>query len=167
MTTTFTYRLQLLLEQKEKARQEAEREQTRQEQERERQRGILRSFEQRESELIQQRDHWRRELLNQAGDGGSLTGQEAHDRYEFVKAIGLDIRTARNDILTQQQVIEQCEARVQQAKARVQETRREEEILIKHRAKQEERFLREQRAKEELELDEIGNALYTTRRRTP
>ena len=166
MTIAFTYRLQLLLEQKEKAKKEAEKEQTRQEQELERQRGILRSFEQRERELIDRRDHWRRRLLSQAGDGTSLSGREALDRSEFVKALGLDIQAVRNDILSQQQVIEQCEARVEQAKARVQEARREEEILIKHRAKQEERFFRELRAKEELELDEIGNVLYTTRRHT-
>lgn len=167
MTTRFTYRLQLLLEQKEKAKREAEQEQTRQEQELERQRGILRSFEQREQKLIQQRNHWRHELLRQADHGRSLTGQEASDRSDFVKAIDADIQGVRNDILSQKQVIEQCDARVEQAKAEVREARREEEILIKHRAKQEERFLRELRAKEELELDEIGNVLYTTRRRNP
>jgi flagellar biosynthesis chaperone FliJ len=167
MTPPFTYRLQLLLEQKEKARKEVEKEQGLRELELERQRGILCSFEQREHELIDHRDHCRRELLSQAGNGGSLTGQQALDRSEFVKAVGRDIEAIRNDILCQQQAVEQCEARLQQAKARVQEARREEEILTKHRAKQEERFLREQRAKEELELDEIGNVLYTTRRRNP
>jgi flagellar biosynthesis chaperone FliJ len=166
MTSPFTYRLQLLLEQKEKARKEAEKEQMRQEQELQQQREILRSLEQREAALIAQRDHCRRELLTQASARQSLTGQEALERSEFVRAVGLDIQAIRNDVFAQQQVIEQCHARVEQAKARVRETRREEEILTKHRAKQKERFFRELEAKEELELDEIGNVLYTTRRRT-
>jgi hypothetical protein len=54
---------------------------------------------------------------------------------------------------------------VQDAKGRVEEARREAEVLAKHRKKQEERFLREAQAKEDLELDEIGNVLYSTRQR--
>jgi hypothetical protein len=164
MSDTFTYRLQLLLEQKEKLRKEAEQAQIREERELERQRGILRGFEQRQRELVQKRDRERRELLNQASHGESLTGQDALARSHFIKAMGLDIQSVQDDVLSQRQVIEQCQARVEQAKARVQEARREEEILTKHRAKQEERFFRELRVKEELELDEIGNVLYTTRR---
>ena len=161
MTNKFTYRLQLLLEQREKAKKEAETEQARLEQELERQQATLCSFEQREQKLIDRRNHWRSQLLSVAG---SVTSQEACERSEFVKAIGLDIQAVRNDILSQQQVIKECEGRVQQAQARLQEARREQEILSKHRAKQEERFLRELQAKEDLELDEIGNVLYTTRR---
>jgi len=37
--------------------------------------------------------------------------------------------------------------------------------LTKHRARQEERFLRDLQVKEELALDEVGNVLFTTRRR--
>ncbi len=162
----FTYRLQLLLERKEEAKKEAERELTRREQELESQREVLKSLQQREQELIEKRGQLRRELLIKPGDGGELTAQEVVTRSEYVKVVGLQIDEARSDILSQQLVVDEHEAKVREAKVRVDEARREVEVLTKHRAKQEERFLRDLEAKEELALDEIGNVLFTTRRRS-
>ena len=74
------------------------------------------------------------------------------------------IEQARKDVLSQQMVIEERELSVELAKERVKQARREVEILVKHRSKQEERFSREEQVKEELALDEVGNVLYTTRK---
>jgi len=163
--TQFTYRLQPLLEQKEEAEKEAEREQARQEQELQSQLAALRSLQQRERELVEKREQLRRELLSKPGEHGALTAREVLARSEYVQAVGFEIEEARNDVLAQRQLVEQCEIRVQEAKQRVAEARREVEVLTKHRAKQEERFLRELQVQEERALDEIGNALYTNRRR--
>ena len=161
----FTYRLQRLLEQKEEARKEAERELTRQEHELEAQRATLRSLQQRERELVERREHMRRDLLKQPGEGVALAASEVTKRSEDVKVVGLQIEDAKKDVGSQRVVVEQCETRVQQAKRRVEEARREVEVLTKHRTKQEERFQRALQVQEELELDEIGNVLHAARRR--
>jgi len=163
--TQFTYRLQPLLEQKEEAEKEAEREQARQEQELESQLVVLQSLQQRERELVEKRERLRRELLSKPGEHGELTAREVQARSEYVQTVGLEIEEAKNDVLSQRQLVEQCEMRLQEAKKRLAEARREVEVLTKHRAKQEERFLRELQVQEERALDEIGNALYTSRRR--
>ena len=164
--TQFTYRLQPLLEQKEEAEKEAEREQARREQELELQAAELRSLQQRERDLVEKREQLRRELLSKPGEHGALSAREAQARAEYVQTVGLQIEEARNDVLAQRQLVEQCRVRVQEAIKRVAEARREVEVLTKHRAKQQERFLRELQVQEERALDEIGNALYTNRRRS-
>jgi flagellar export protein FliJ len=162
----FHYRLQLLLERKEEAQKEAEGELKRREQELEKQIAELQSLQRREKELIEKRDRLRRELMTRPGDGSELTAHEVRARSEYIKAVGVEIDDARKDIVVQRGVIENCERKVQEAKMSVEEAKREVEVLTKHRTKQQERFLREEQAKEDLELDEIGNVLYTTRRQT-
>ena len=161
----FVYRLRLLLEQKEEAKKEAERELAQRQKELEAQREHLEVLQQREQELVEKRDRLRRELLNKSAEQDPLTAYEVRERAEFVKVMGVQIEEAKTNVLVQRTVIETCEVKLQQAKSAVEEAKREVEILTKHRAKQEERFMREERAKEELELDEIGNVLFTTRRR--
>ncbi len=161
----FIYRLRLLLEQKEDAKKEAERELARQEHELEMQVAALQSLQQLERELVEKRARLRRELMAKPGEQETLLAHEVLQRSEFVKVLGLQIDEARDDVLLQRTVIQTCELKVQEAKKSVEEAKREVEVLTKHRAKQEERFVREQQAKEDLELDEIGNVLYATRRR--
>ena len=161
----FTYRLQLLLEQKEEAKKNAERELKRREQELEAQISELERRRRVEQELIEKRKQLRRALMSKPGESGTLTAREVFDRSEYIKVVGLEIEAARAGIVAQEAVVQRCERQVQEARARVEEARREAEVLTKHRKKQEERFLREAQAKEDLELDEIGNVLYSTRQR--
>ena len=162
--TQFTYRLQPLLEQKQEARKEAERELRRREQELDAQLAVLHSLQSQEQKLVEKRDQWRRDMLTKPGQGQALSGREVLERAEYVKALKLEIEDAKSAVLSQGLVVEQCEARMQASRERVEDARREVEVLTKHRSKQEERFLRERQAKEELALDEIGNVLYAARR---
>jgi flagellar biosynthesis chaperone FliJ len=164
--TQFVYRLARLLEQKEEAKKEAEREVTRVEQELEAQRLHLESLRRRELELNKRREEMRLKLLAPPVENGTISGLEVAIRSENLKAVGVQIEEANNDVFSQRLVVEQCEEQLQQAKKLAGEARREVEVLTKHRAKQEQRFLREQQAQEELALDEVGNALYSSRRRT-
>jgi len=164
MSTNFVYRLQLLLEQKEEAKKEAERELLRRQQELEKQEGILEDLKRREKELIEKRSRRREELLIPPG-GEPLAAHVVQLRSDYIKVLGKDIEDAGKDIQRQQDVILKCQAHVEDGKQKVNESRREVEVLTKHKKKQEERFLREAAAKEELELDEIGNVLYMTRQR--
>ncbi|HZQ94290.1 MAG TPA: flagellar FliJ family protein [Candidatus Sulfotelmatobacter sp.] len=165
MAAPFVYRLQLLLEQKEEAKKAAEQELARREQELERQQGILAELKRREQELIDRRATARRELLS-APDNHPLAVHVVQARSDHIRALGEDIEAAGKEVARQQDVIRKCQQQVEDGKQKVNESRREVEVLAKHRKKQEERFLREAAAKEELELDEIGNVLYMTRQRS-
>jgi flagellar export protein FliJ len=163
--TQFTYRLQPLLEQKEELKKEADREVSRREQELQTQQATLESLQHRVQELVEKRQHARQELMTKPGDKGALTAADVLKRSEFIKVLGSEIREAENDVSAQRVVIETCESDVKEAKEHAAEAQREVEVLNKHREKQEERFRREEEAKEEVALDEIGNVLYSTRRR--
>ena len=163
MSSQFVYRLQVLLDRKEEARKDAERELARREQELRSQQEKLESLRLREQKLREHRDQLRRELLSNTRES-AVSAREVQTRSEYVKQVGLDIDQARSDVVAQGAVIEQCQGAVREATQRAAEARREVEVLSKHRAKQQERFLRELQAKEDLALDEIGNVLYSTRR---
>ena len=160
----FKYRLQLLLEHKEEAKKEAERELVRQEEQLRVQLTLLESLRVRERELRDKRERARHDLLVIPRQDQLLFAREVQQRSEYVKELGFQIDQAKNEVLSQQVVVEEREVNVELAKEHLKQARRELEILDKHRSKQEERFLREQLAKEELALDEVGNVLYTTRR---
>jgi flagellar export protein FliJ len=162
--TGFIYRLQPLLEHKEDAKKEAECELLRREEELEKQRAHLQTLHRRLQELVEKRQQLQRDLMSNPYLGTTLTGREVQQRIEYINAMGLQIEEAQANVSTQRTVVEDWQHRVQQAKKDVQDANREVEILQKHRAKQEERFVREQEKREELALDEIGNVLYTTRR---
>lgn len=163
--TPFTYRLQPLLEQKEGLKKEADREVIRQEQELQTQLATLESLQCRVQELVEKRQRARQQLMSKPGDKGALTAADVLKRSEFIKILGSEIHEAENDVSAQRVVIETCEADVKEAKEHAAEAQREVEVLNKHREKQEQRFRREEEAKEEVALDEIGNVLYSTRRR--
>jgi flagellar biosynthesis chaperone FliJ len=161
----FIYRLQLLLEQKEEIKKEAERSLVQAEKELQSQVERLHALQQTVKELVEKRLQMQRELLKPA-EGGALNARTVQERIEYSKAVGLQIEDAQSDVNSQHMRVEQCETDVRENRKRMQEANREMEILQKHRAKQQERFQRELREKEDLELDEIGNVLFMTRRRS-
>jgi len=160
----FIYRLRLLLEHKEEAKKEAERELASEEEQLQAQLKVLESLRAQEQRLRHEREQARQNLLSAPQGDQPLSASEVQRRSGYVKELGQQIEQARKDVLSQQMAIEERELSVELAKERVKQTRRELEILVKHRSKQEERFSREEQAKEELMLDEVGNVLYTTRR---
>lgn len=166
MASEFSYRLEPLLEQKEEIKKDAERDLGESQKELESQQATLRSLQHALQALVEKRQQMRRELLSKPADGAALNAMKVQERVEYAKAVALQIEDAQGDVNSQRSVVDQCEARVREAKKQVQAATREVEILQKHRSKQEERFVRELREKEALELDEIGNVLYMTRRRS-
>jgi flagellar biosynthesis chaperone FliJ len=161
---SFVYRLQLLLERKQEAQKEADRDVTQREQELQAQIEVLEDLKRREKELIARRKQMQRDLLSKPAPEVNLLASEVQQRSEYVKAMAFEIEQAGSDVLAQNEVIENCHANVEAAKQLAQEARREVEVLTKHRSRQEERFRREEQAKEDLALDEVGNVLFSTRR---
>lgn len=161
----FVYRLQLLLERKEEAKRESEKQLAEREKDLQEQVKVLESLQDSEKKMIVQRQQLRRDLLGKSDETESLAAREVQERSEYVKVVAMQIEDARREVLSQRVVVEQYESRVMEARHHVEEARREVEVLTKHRARQEERFLRDLQVKEELALDEVGNVLFTTRRR--
>ncbi|HEX4486906.1 MAG TPA: hypothetical protein VH088_11595 [Terriglobales bacterium] len=161
--TQFSYRLRPLLEQKEQIRKDCENDKLRRDRELEAQEARLLELQKQQKDLEEKREKLRRELFATTQQGPP-TAHDVADRRAYVKVVEQQIEDAKSDIFAQRQVIEDCKAQVEEAKRRVEEARREVEVLEKHRAKQEERFRRMLQAKEDLELDEVGNVLYSTRR---
>jgi hypothetical protein len=160
----FQYRLALLLDRKEEARKEADAEAARRDRQLEEERARLAALERRERDLTQERERLRRELLAAPSNGEPLTAADALTRAEYIRAMAADIEAARNDVFSQRIAVEEQERRVEQGRELAQAAKREVEVLTKHRSRQEQRYMRDLAAREELELDETGNVLYTTRR---
>ena len=166
MAAHFNYRLQVLLELKKEAENNAEQILKEKKQELASQLGKLELLRLRENKLREQRDQLRKEMLSKPGEGVAITAREVQARSEYVKQVGLNIEHEHSDVLAQSLVVEQAQLVVKEAAQHATEARREVEVLAKHRAKQQERFLRELQAKEDLALDEVGNILYSTRRQS-
>lgn len=160
---TFRFRLQPLLEQKEKRLEDAENDLKQRRKELELQRAEMERLKQRERDLIAQRQDLRLNMLTTA-EGERLTGASLVRRRTFIEALGQDIETARDAVFSQRMVLEECEDKVERAKAWVAECKREVEVLVKYRDRLKDRHRKEEERKEELELDEVGNMLYTAKR---
>jgi flagellar biosynthesis chaperone FliJ len=161
---TFRFRLQPLLDLKNKAKEDAEKALKDRKNELAAEQQKLEDARRREQELIALRLKLRREVMA-VGDGQSVNATEVRRRVEYVKALGFQIDTAKEAVYAQQLAVTEAEEKVKQAQAHVLECNREVDVLTKYRKKLEERFQREEEQKEALELDEIGNVLYSTRRR--
>ena len=101
-----------------------------------------------------------------ANAGGSIAGTEIKRRVEYIKFLGQEADTAREAVYAQQLVVTEAENKLKAARQHLTECTRDVDVLNKYREKQEKRFLRAAEQKEALELDEIGNMLYTNRRRS-
>jgi flagellar FliJ protein len=159
----FKYRLQPLLDQKLRVQEDAEEALAQRKKELREAEAHLEELKRREQELIAKRENLRRGVLD-TGEAATLTVDAVKKRVEYVKALGLDIDAARDDVFSQKMVIDECNEKVGAAQKHLLECQREVEILTKYRDKLEQRFRREQEQKEALELDEIGNVMYMTRR---
>lgn len=164
--SAFTYRLQLLLDQREELNKAAANHLLQEEVELEKQQERMHCLQKLLQELIEKRKQMRRELLKAPAEGGALDVMKVQERTVYIDAVSAQVDDVQSDIVSQRTAIDECRDRVRQAKNRLEEASREVEVLRKHRAKQEDRFQRELDEKEERTLDEIGNVLYTTRRRS-
>jgi flagellar biosynthesis chaperone FliJ len=159
---TFKYRLQPLLDQKIHLKEQA------QEMLVEKQKQLRLAYEKleelraSEQALVIKKDTVRRNLLV-SRDGQAVAGVEVRRRSEHLQHVGLELDAAKDAVFSHQLFIDDCKEQVKLAQQHLAKCSRDVEILEKHREKLEERFYRELERKEALELDEIGNMLYTRR----
>ncbi|MCX6627863.1 MAG: hypothetical protein NTW28_09570 [Candidatus Solibacter sp.] len=157
----FQYRLQPLLDRKLERKQEAERELALRRQE-------LREAEHRLSQLREEqgaaedrRAERRRTVLT-----GASGGEDIRRRVDDVALLSRRIESIKDEIMSQRLQVEESQEKVDQAVAGLAAATRELEILNKHRAKSERRFVAEVDRKEAIEQDEIASTLYEARRRS-
>jgi len=157
---SFKYRLQPLLDQKIRLKEQAEEVFV------EKQRQLRLACERldqlraAEQTLMVKKQLLRRNLL--LSDGGlSNSGIEIRRRREHLQSVSLELEAAKDAVFAQELFIEDCKEQVSLAQRHLSKCARDVEILDKHREKLEKRFQREMDKKEALEMDEIGNMLYT------
>lgn len=160
----FRFRVQPLLDQKIEAKEEAEKALVERQKELAAEKGKLEEARRKERDLIDLRLRLRRQVMSNAGH--PLSGDEVRRRVEYIKDLALQADAAKEAVYSQQLVVTEADEKVKAAREHLAECTREVDILTKYRKKLEERFLRDAEQKEALELDEIGNMLYTSRRRS-
>ena len=112
-------------------------------------------------DLDQQVATARRELVT----SGSASGLCFMDRSEYLSALELEVDVLRADLFAQELLVEEAEARLDEARQHLVSCSREAEILTKYKDKLQQRFRQSAARTEEIEQDEIGNALYLSRSR--
>jgi flagellar biosynthesis chaperone FliJ len=158
---TFTFRLQILLEQKLELEKQARavvsekdrllmQAQQALEKLREREEGIQKQLRDISSRLLLD------DQVNQA-----LAVQR---RNNYREALARDLKDAHEAALAQRYIVEEAEEELTRALTYAAECTREVEKLEKYRDKQEARFLAEAERKEQLEQDELGTVMYLSRR---
>jgi flagellar protein FliJ len=156
----FRFRLQILLDQKLQIKKQAEEELAKRQTELASEQSVLADLRRREETLVQKVRDARWELAHVS----SISGQELISYAANVDLTVQDVESARDAVFAQEVVIDDFREKVEQAQVHLANSSREAEILTKYRDKLEGRFLRQMAQKEELELDEIGNMLYMSRR---
>jgi len=157
---TFKYRLQPLLDQKIHLKEQAEEVLGHKQKQLQHASEKLEQLRESEQALVNKKELLRRNLLHSSG-GEAISGVEISQRREHLQSVNFEVESAKDAVFAQQLFIEDCKEQVDLAQRHLAKCSREVEILNKHREKLEQRFRREAERKEALELDEIGNMLYS------
>jgi hypothetical protein len=157
----FTFRLQTLLDQKIGVEAKARAAAAQKRRILEEQQSIHLRLLEREKGIQQSIVHTRDELLLNTGNN---LGADIQRRNEYFAALRQDVGAAHGQTLIQQFAVEEAQMDFDKAQAYALECFREAEKLNKYREKLEKRFHAEALRKEGREQDELGTAMYLSRR---
>jgi len=159
----FKYRLQPLFDQRQRDLEHAEEELLQRKKE-------LRDAERRKQQLIDEERSLSIKLIESRRNilvpppNQPLTFDELDRRKLFQKAMAEELESLRDAVFSQELAVDEVRGVVREAEMKTSERKRAVEILEKHRAKLEKRFLTEIEQKEALEQDELGNVMYLMQR---
>lgn len=157
----FIFRLQVLLDQKLEIQANARAAAVEKQLILDEQQRILDELWQNEKRIEQSIFRIRDELLLTSGPNVVADVQRKND---YVAALRQDLNAAHNRTLIQKFAVEEAEMNLNEAQAYALECFREAEKLSRYREKLEKRFFAEAAKKEHLEQDELGTAMYLSRR---
>jgi len=156
----FQYRLATLLEQKEAHQQECEKELAERKAARRQAKAALVALLQQQSD----REHELRQLRGRPLPT-EATGDDWQARAGDIQIGQQRVEGAKDDVFSQQLLLEDLEQQVTQAAGAVQRAAREVETLKKHRTRSERQFLAALERKQTQEQEEIAATMYQNRRR--
>jgi flagellar export protein FliJ len=156
----FKFRLQPLLEQRKLLTEKAEEQLAQRKKELAEAEAELRSLEQQEKDMEALLAQTRVDFLN----APISSGEQLRQHRDHIQVMNAHLDEARDNTTTYRITVDQIRETVTAARAEVDECRRQEEILMKYRDKQEQRFRAEEERKEAAEADELGTTMYLGRR---
>ncbi len=157
----FQFRLQILLDRKRERREHAEEALREREAELARERRTMAELR----EELARAEALYRVKRGERASGKADAGPRLACRTGRLMGLQVDMQAGHAGVLSQELFVEEAEAAAQGARAELDGVRREVEQLEKHRERAEKAYLAELAYREELELDEIGNGMYLSRRR--
>ncbi len=157
----FRYRLEALLDQKRQAKTAAEQALAARRAEEREARAHLAELEAAVTAAAE-----RKRLARETSFVDGDTMEEILARRNDVSIYARRLEEAKDGVMSQRLFLEELAEQTEAALAVVAEASRELEVLLKHRAKAETRFLAEADRKETLEQEEIAAAMFENRRRS-
>jgi hypothetical protein len=157
----FTFRLQTLLDQKVDMEAKARVAAAEKRRILEEQQSIHLQLAEREERIQQAIVRTREELLLNTGNN---LGADVQRKNDYFAALRQDLSAAHEQTLIQQFAVEEAQMNLDNAQAYALECFREAEKLNRYRTKLEKRFFAEAAKKEASEQDELGTAMYLSRR---
>jgi flagellar biosynthesis chaperone FliJ len=97
---------------------------------------------------------------------GTAKGSAFVRQGDLLLGLKQDVQAAYSGVFAQQVFLDQATGAVDEARAELKERQRDLDVLEKYRDKVEKRFSQKAAYREELEQDEIGNAMHLSRRQT-
>jgi flagellar biosynthesis chaperone FliJ len=158
----FTYRLQVLLDQKITAKQEAQQVLADRQKELRAEQDALEECRRQETLVSGKIGDARGKLLSRGGLGTS--GEAVRLYRDYLRGLQADLDAAKDTSFSQQLRLREAEERLAEARSSLAEASRQVEVLEKHRARLERRFLREAEHQEALAQEEMGNVMFSRRR---
>ena len=156
----FRFRLQTLLEMRQRETKQAEEAAAARKQE------LLRAEEQ--MELLQRKvSDWEdtiRFTRREFAGSRTASSEVLRQHRDHIRSMEAQREAAKEAVTAFRATLQQAEKKVAEAELVLAECRKQEEILVKFREKQEQKFLRGEELKEDLESDELGTMMYLGRK---
>ena len=156
----FRFRLQTLLEMRQRETKQAEELVTARKNELAQAEEEMRSLERKASEWDETIRRTRREFANSTVASGDVL----REHRDHIRSLEFQREAAKEAVVAFRSPLQQAQQRVLEAEAKLAECRKQEEILVKFREKQEQKFLRGEELREDLESDELGTMMYLGRK---
>lgn len=156
------YRLEPLLEIKKRAKKQAEIRLAKAIAKLEQEKKKLKKLEQEKQKIIERKKECRREFHDKVSAGAAKV-QDGSIRVNYLRKLEEDQKEKEQEIEMQKQTIEACETEVKRAKRDYINAANDLRVMEKHKELWRKKVNKELSRLEEVEMDELGNAIHQLR----